>query len=177
MSSIMSDLRQAAMHSGSGDIAGVIAPPPVIAAAVLVLGALLDWLMPAYLLALIFPMSTRLVLGFALVFGGAALAVAGERAFSRAGTEVKPWKPSRKLVTGGPYDWMRNPMYVGLAFVVGGLGIAMASDWTISLLLPAAFVMHYGVVLREERYLEAKFGEAYRAYMLRVPRYGWPPRE
>jgi protein-S-isoprenylcysteine O-methyltransferase Ste14 len=42
------------------------------------------------------------------------------------------------------------------------------------LLIPAAFVIHYGVVVREEAYLVRKFGEAYRRYKDTVPRYGWP---
>ena len=41
-------------------------------------------------------------------------------------------------------------------------------------MLPAAAVMHVGVVKREERYLESMFGDAYRRYRERVPRYGWP---
>jgi protein-S-isoprenylcysteine O-methyltransferase Ste14 len=63
-------------------------------------------------------------------------------------------------------------MYVGLILLTGGIGIALASDWTMVLLIPMALVLHFGVVLREERYLEAKFGEAYRRYMARVPRWG-----
>ena len=43
------------------------------------------------------------------------------------------------------------------------------------MLLPAAIVLHIGVVKREERYLSAKFGDAYRHYSGTVPRYGWPP--
>ena len=170
----MSEPRRAVLRTGTDDVAGVIAPPPVIAAAALVLGALLDWLLPAYLLTLMLSMSTRIVFGGLLMVAGTALAFAGERAFTRAGTEVKPWKPSLNLCTDGPYSWLRNPMYVGLALLVGGIGFALASDWTLVMLVPAALVMHFGVVLREERYLEAKFGESYRAYMLRVPRYGWP---
>ena len=49
------------------------------------------------------------------------------------------------------------------------LAIAFASDWTLVLMIPAAIVLHRGVVLREERYLEAKFGDPYRQYMARVP--------
>jgi protein-S-isoprenylcysteine O-methyltransferase Ste14 len=41
------------------------------------------------------------------------------------------------------------------------------------MLMPAAMVMHYGVVLREESYLERRFGETYRQYLAAVPRYGW----
>ena len=42
------------------------------------------------------------------------------------------------------------------------------------MMVPAAFVMHFGVVKREERYLAGKFGEPYRRYLETVPRYGWP---
>ena len=67
---------------------------------------------------------------------------------------------------------MRNPMYVGLLLLVGGFGIAFASDWTLVLLVPLALLLRNGVVLREERYLEDKFGEDYRRYKASVPRWG-----
>jgi protein-S-isoprenylcysteine O-methyltransferase Ste14 len=66
-------------------------------------------------------------------------------------------------------------MYIGLAFLVAGIGVALASDWTLVMLVAAAVTIHRGVVQREERYLEAKFGEPYRQYLANVPRYGWPP--
>jgi len=65
-------------------------------------------------------------------------------------------------------------MYVGLALLVAGIGIALASDWTLVMLMAAGLTIHFGVVKREERYLTAKFGDAYRHYMETVPRYGWP---
>jgi protein-S-isoprenylcysteine O-methyltransferase Ste14 len=77
-------------------------------------------------------------------------------------------------VTTGVYAHVRNPMYLGLAFLVAGIGVALASDWTLVMLVAAALLNHYGVVKREERYLEAKFGDAYRRYRNRVPRYGFP---
>jgi protein-S-isoprenylcysteine O-methyltransferase Ste14 len=75
------------------------------------------------------------------------------------------------LVTGGIFDFMRNPMYTATIMFLAGLAIALGSDWTLFLVVPAALVLHFGVVKREERYLEAKFGESYRSYMRRVPRY------
>jgi hypothetical protein len=54
------------------------------------------------------------------------------------------------------------------------VAIAPAFDWMLVLLVPAALILHFGVVKREERYLETKFGESYRAYMSKVPRYGMP---
>ena len=66
---------------------------------------------------------------------------------------------------------MRNPMYVGLILLLVGLAIALGSDWTLVLVLPAALILHFGVVKREERYLTATFGESYQTYTSTVPRY------
>ena len=156
------------------DSAGVIAPPPLIALAAVVLGLALDWLLPAYLLTVLLSWPERIAIAVVLIGAGAALAIPAMRGFRSAGTHVEPWKPSSALVTDGIFGWLRNPMYVGLAFLVFGLGIALASDWTLVMLVPAVLMLHFGVVKREERYLEAKFGDAYRQYKARVPRYGIP---
>ena len=92
----------------------------------------------------------------------------------RSGTNVNPYKPSSVLVTTGIFAHVRNPMYVGLALLVAGIGVALASDWALVMLAIAALLVHFGVVKREERYLETKFGDAYRRYMASVPRYGLP---
>jgi protein-S-isoprenylcysteine O-methyltransferase Ste14 len=63
-------------------------------------------------------------------------------------------------------------MYAGMLVVAIGLGIAFASDWTLVMVVPCALVLHFGVVVREERYLEAKFGEPYRQYKVRAARWG-----
>jgi protein-S-isoprenylcysteine O-methyltransferase Ste14 len=106
-----------------------------------------------------------------LVFG-AGIALLGELAFKRIGTNVFPFRPTLAIAHDGIYGWLRNPMYVGMAFGVLGLVVAFGMEWTLLLAVPGALVIHYGVVLREERYLERKFGEPYRAYKARVPRYG-----
>jgi len=162
--------------AGERDIPNVIVLPPLIPLAALLLGLLLDWLIPGYFLRVFLTFGERLFLGGVLFAVGLALMLAGGHYFSLAKTNIPPYKPALHLVTDGLYAFVRNPMYVGFGFMLAGLGIAFASDWTLVLMIPAAIVLHRGVVLREERYLEAKFGDLYRQYMTRVPRYGWPPR-
>ena len=156
------------------DIPGVIAPPPLIALAALLLGLALDWLLPSFILRGVFGFWTRLIVGAILIATGAVVAIVAVRSFMQAGTNVEPWKPALTLVTSGIFTWVRNPMYLSLLLLLAGLAIALGSDWMVLLLIPAALVLHFGVVKREERYLATKFGESYRNYVSRVPRYGLP---
>lgn len=154
------------------DIPGVIVFPPLVPLTVLVAGGLLDWLIPVDLLNRP-PFVPRLVLGAALFAIGMGLALAGELAFKRVGTNVFPFRPTLAIASEGIYGRLRNPMYFGMAFGVLGVVIAFGLEWTLLLAVPGALVIHFGVVRREERYLERKFGDDYRRYKARVPRYGW----
>ena len=156
------------------DNAGVIAPPPLIALAAVLLGLALDWLLPAYVLTVLLSFWERVVIAVILIGAGAVLAIPALRGFRSAGTHVEPWKASTVLVTGGIFGRLRNPMYVGLTLLLAGLSIFLASDWMLVMTIVFMPVIHFGVVKREERYLEAKFGDAYRAYKASVPRYGIP---
>jgi len=157
-----------------GDTAGVIAPPPLLALAAVVFGLLLDGLFPAYVLTVLLDFSDRIIVALVLFAASAALAIPAMLAFRRAGTHIEPWKPATKLVTGGIFRFVRNPMYVGLILLVAATGVALASDWTLVMTAALAVTLHVGVVRREERYLAAKYGERYRDYCRRVSRYGWP---
>jgi protein-S-isoprenylcysteine O-methyltransferase Ste14 len=156
------------------DNAGVIAPPPLLAAAAIGLGLLLDWLAPAYVLTVLLPWPARVTITVILWAASAALAIPAMLAFRHAGTHIEPWQPSTAIVTDGVFAWLRNPIYVGLVLGLIGLSVLLASDWMLVMTVAFVFVLHRGVVRREERYLEAKFGNVYRAYRARVPRYGWP---
>ena len=154
------------------DSPGVIAPPPLLALGAVLIGLALDWLAPAYILSLLLSLATRLPLGLLLIVLGCLLSYGGIRSFRRAATAVNPYASSTALATTGVYAYLRNPMYVGLGLIVGGIGIALASDWTLVMLVAAALTIHFGVVIREEQYLIAKFGDAYARYRAAVPRYG-----
>lgn len=154
------------------DNAGVIAPPPLMALAVIVLGLGLDWLLRTAVLGSALPLAWRIVIGILLIVAGLGLAVPARSSFKSLGTNVEPWKPTTLLVTTGLFGRMRNPMYVGGTLFLLGLAILVASDWMLVLTIIFVPVMHFGVVRREERYLLGKFGESYRQYMDRVRRYG-----
>ena len=156
------------------DNAGVIAPPPLLALAVVVIGLALDWLLPAYLLTLLLSLEDRIVIGVLLIVIGLGLAVSALGLFRSAKTHAEPWKPSTALVTEGIFKWLRNPMYVGVTSILAGLSILLASDWMLVMTIVFVPVIHFGVIKREERYLTVKFGEPYRQYIAKVPRYGWP---
>ncbi len=156
------------------DTAGVIAPPPLIALGVLLIGLGLDRLFPVGVAGAVFPRSARVTIATALVVLAAWPMARALWRFRLAGTAAEPWKPTTALVVRGIYKRTRNPMYQAFGLFVLGLAFAFASDWTFLLFPLGAAIMHFGVVRREERYLEGKFGEAWRSYSDQVPRYGWP---
>jgi protein-S-isoprenylcysteine O-methyltransferase Ste14 len=156
------------------DSAGVIAPPPLLALAAIVLGLVIDRWLPLDGLAMLLSWPARVVLAFFFLAASAGLGIPALLAFRAAGTHVEPWKPATALVADGIFRRLRNPMYVGIVLFLVGLAVLLASDGILLTTLVLVPVLHFGVVRREERYLAAKFGEAYRRYMETVPRYGWP---
>ncbi len=152
----------------SRDAAGPIVRPPLLFLACLVLGLVLDRLLP---LPLPEAAWLRGVAGGGLIVLGIAVFVAGLLSFSRAGTPVPGNQPVSALVTTGIHGLSRNPIYVGMFLIYAGIGVTALSPWVLVLLVPIAIIMRYGVVAREEVYLERNFGEAYRGYKARVRRW------
>ena len=144
--------------------------PPLILLAVLLLSIALQWLVPLGVLAR-FDQTWRAACGGIVLLAGLVLTQAGARTLLSRGTNVNPMRPALALATDGVYAWTRNPMYVGGAPLMLGLAIVFALDWLPLLMVPASLVLHFGIVRREERYLEEKFGGTYRGYKARVPRY------
>jgi protein-S-isoprenylcysteine O-methyltransferase Ste14 len=148
------------------DNAGVVVRPPLLYAAGLGAMLVLRWLWPLAILG-----GAGLWPGLALVVLAVGLLIWGRRTLVAGGTNVDPSLPSTAVVISGPYRLSRNPLYVGLALVYLGLTLALDSWWGIVLLAIVLIVMHRGVIRREERYLEQKFGDGYRQYRSAVRRY------
>lgn len=148
------------------DNPGVIAPPPLLFLGAVVGGAALDAAVQLPPL----PPPARWS-GVALVAGALALAAFAFREFRRAGTSFETRRSTTAIITTGPYARTRNPLYVALTLLTAGLGLLLDLPWTLPLLVPVLRVLHRGVILREERYLDRKFGEVYVSYRSRVPRW------
>lgn len=148
----------------------IIALPPLILSGLFLLALALEWLTP---IAILPPPGLGFVFWFGLAASILAVGIAGSGVvtFHRAGTNVNPRQPALTVVSTGPYRFTRNPMYLGMVILLPGLGLAASLDWAL-LLAPVLWaLLHYGVVLREEAYLEAKFGEEYGALKARTRRW------
>ncbi len=149
------------------DTAGVIAPPPLIYLTGLLIGLGLGYLAPTPLL----PRSLAYGLGAVLVLIGALILVPARQEMLRAGTAIRPTIPTTALVITGPFRFTRNPLYVGATLIYVGIAVAARSLWALALLLVVLAVMQRGVIDREERYLERRFGADYVRYKERVRRW------
>jgi protein-S-isoprenylcysteine O-methyltransferase Ste14 len=151
------------------DTAGVRVLPPLVYLAGLAAGYLVWWFLP---LPIVPGGGSALpIAGIAVILVGIALAAAALHQFWRAGTPPEPHKPTKALAFDGPYRFTRNPMYLGMALVQGGLALAGNALWPLLALVPVIAFIRTQVIDREERYLEAKFGGEYHAFRERVRRW------
>jgi protein-S-isoprenylcysteine O-methyltransferase Ste14 len=112
-----------------------------------------------------------LVCGIVFIIRAPTLALWALRTMKTAGTNVHPAEPALALVCDGPFRFTRNPMYLALCLVQVALGFFL-NDWiTLLFVVSLALILRYGVILREERYLIAKFGEPYLQYKREVHRW------
>ena len=145
-----------------------IPPLAVTAAVVAAMVVTVPWL-PA--LGAAWPGSTAVAAVVAVV--GALLAILGVYEFRRARTTVNPLTPdnARRVVKGGVFRYSRNPMYLGMALLL--LALALYQSHVLSFAWVAGYVTYLNrfQILPEERALEARFGDEYRAYARAVRRW------
>jgi len=149
--------------------AGVRFPPPLVYGGTLIVGLAMGRFFghPGLWISHYFERS----IGMMLAVAGIGIMLTAANMFRAAGTEVKPWKASSLLVTDRVYRWTRNPMYLGMTLIYAGVALWFDSLVALLLLPPLVYFIQQEVILREERYLEARFGQAYRDYKAGVRRW------
>ena len=155
------------MTDDTSDSAGVITIPPIIYLIGLLVGLLIDSFYPIEFL----PESVSVWFGVLLILVAIPIALFAVAALKRVETPIDVRKPTTAIVTDGIYRLSRNPMYVSLAVLYSGIACWVNSLWVLSLVVPVLIVVDQGVIRREERYLERKFGDEYLRYKSEVRRW------
>lgn len=109
--------------------------------------------------------------GVVLILTGMGFIVSARRAFARFRQSTDPGQPTSRVITTGVFAISRNPLYLGAALLFFGVALMMNVLWTLATLLVSMVVCHYVLIIPEEKYLAAKFGEAYQAYTATVRRW------
>jgi protein-S-isoprenylcysteine O-methyltransferase Ste14 len=149
------------------DRPGILAPPPLIYLAGLALGLLIERYWPTRPL----PPAVAIALGIPLALIGLLGIAWATRTMWRGGTTVNPYKSTSFLMTDGPFRYSRNPIYIADAVLYVGLALALDWIWALALLPFVLVVVRFGVIEREERYLERQFSDEYLRYKQRVRRW------
>lgn len=158
------------MTDKTKDNAGVIAPPPLIFLSGLTLGGIIHWFYPVYVLAAQYLIVSR-IFGIVLIVFGLAIVLIASAKMQKAETNIEPWKPTNAIISDGIYSISRNPVYAAMVLIYLGLTLIFNALWFLPFLIVVLFVIHFGVILREEKYLEKKFGAEYSSYKREVRRW------
>jgi protein-S-isoprenylcysteine O-methyltransferase Ste14 len=120
------------------------------------------------------PMPFRLpgtATGVILIGIAGAIAIWALLQFHRAETDVRTDTPDDALITGGPYRFTRNPLYIVLTLTQVTAAFWLDSLWILVLTPASVIVITAYAITREERYLEKRFGQEYLDYKKRVRRW------
>ena len=109
--------------------------------------------------------------GWPIAFAGGLIGAWALLTMIRGGENPEVGHPTGKIIVSGPYSFTQNPMYVSLTIGYIGAGFILNTFWGLVLAPFPLLVIHYGVILREERYLEQVLGDDYREYRSRVRRW------
>lgn len=152
----------------SSDVPDIVVLPPVLVGGMLLVGVLIHY---ALWTVTLMPTVLARVLGVVVFISAGVLAHFAQLAMKRVGTNILPTQPTLALATDGPYRFSRNPLYLAAIGVYLGVTLWVNGLAPLLLILPMTTLLHWGIVLREERYLESKFGNAYQSYRMGVRRW------
>lgn len=159
------------MKKASADRPDVLLYPPLIPLGVILVSVLLGYTLPIWGQTPHVTSGVWLAVGIILVLLGLVLICSALVYFKKHRTPPQPHKPTRKIVSVGPYRFTRNPMYLGGNLVLLGLSFLFYLPWVWGVFLIGLPINHWGIVLAEEEYLEKKFVKQYRDYKKSVRRW------
>jgi len=142
--------------------------PPIAWGLAVIAGLAFNWLVPVPFLPANLPAGWLGAMVFVLALALIAWAIV---TITWAGSNVPTNLPTTTIVESGPYRFTRNPIYLSMFLGLIGLAIAFDNLWLVMMLVPFALVIRFGVVAREEAYLERNFGDDYRGYRSRARRW------
>lgn len=144
-------------------------PPPLLYLGMILLGWFLDYALQLPEM----PLSDRLqyMLGALLVLLGIAVNIPAVLKFKANDENVIPWTGSETIIVSGVYRFTRNPMYLGMSLISLGIAIWAGSYAMVSTALLASVIIDRLVIVREEYYLEKRFGQSYADYKRQVRRW------
>ncbi len=111
------------------------------------------------------------VVGIGLIAAGLVVIIATRREFARHQQPTAPGQPTTKLIQTGVFAFSRNPLYLGALCVFLGMALVLKMPWGLAAVLVSLVLSVYVLILPEERYLTAKFGEEYTEYAAKVRRW------
>lgn len=150
------------------DHPSLVAPPPIIYLISILIGLVLHlWWRPVRLV----PHGVGFWLGWIVFLLSAFTLILCFREFHRWATPINPHRPTARIIRTGPFRYSRNPVYMSLGGLQAGVALIIDSFWVLGMVVPALVVVYAGVILREERYLDGKFGAEYRSYKAAVGRW------
>jgi len=152
----------------NNDNAGVKLSPPIVYLGLGLIGVGMDYVIP--LSIGIDPPLTYIGV-IVIIFSIVSTVFVAKNLFKKYETSPDPWGTTTKIITTGPYKYSRNPMYIFACGVPVGLGIAFNTFWALFAFIPALIIVYFTAVKKEEKYLEAKFGQAYIDYKRKVRRW------
>jgi protein-S-isoprenylcysteine O-methyltransferase Ste14 len=150
------------------DAPDVVIHPPFALALALIASFGLNWLYP---LPFVHAPLPRTMTGIVLIAAGLLLVAWSGRTFRKARTKILTSQPATAIVSTGPYRFSRNPIYIGMFLMLAGLAIGFDTLWFLAAGIALYVVVRFGVIAREEAYLERKFRAVYLDYKARVRRW------
>ena len=151
-----------------GKQSGIRVIPPLVILGAIVIASIIDWLAP---LGFGLPRMVRWIFAAILIVAPLAAVPSILAAFARARSAYDVRVVPKGLVTEGLFRYSRNPGYVAMLVIGLGLAILFDDPWALLALVPAFFIIHREVVLKEEAILQREFGEEYRQYVRHVRRW------